>query len=295
MITIILEQTLLYLPLTIGAYISISLMKLPDLSLESAFTFGAILASKYLLAQSTTPTTLPFTIIAALAGGLVVGLTSSLLTQKAKIPHLLSSIMTVGLFHGINQAVLGTSMLSLTQVKNTLAALSFMKTNPELPALAIIGILLIVLAYLFLKTQLGYCLMVYGDNPRFFEHHRISGSFVFFVGMLIANSLAGLSGYLVAQTSGFIDTSMGLGAALFCITALILGKTLINTKHPASILVPTAGVSMYFAIQQLLLKCGFNLKYFTMIQATIVLIILVITLRKKGTPGGKQTTDTLGV
>ena len=36
-----LEQTLLYVPLVVGGYISISLMKVPDLSLESAFIFGA--------------------------------------------------------------------------------------------------------------------------------------------------------------------------------------------------------------------------------------------------------------
>lgn len=39
---IILEQALLHVPLILGAYISLSLLKVPDLSLESAFVFGAL-------------------------------------------------------------------------------------------------------------------------------------------------------------------------------------------------------------------------------------------------------------
>lgn len=40
---IIFEQTLIYLPLVLGAYCSISLVKVPDLSIEAAYVFGAIL------------------------------------------------------------------------------------------------------------------------------------------------------------------------------------------------------------------------------------------------------------
>jgi putative ABC transport system permease protein len=282
MILLIIEQSLLYLPLVLGAYISISLMKLPDLSVESAYTFGAILASRYLLFRA--DTNIFCAIIASLAGGLIVGLVSSLLTQKAKIPHLLSSILTVGLFHGINQLVLGTSIQSLSD-------LPVIKANQELVILVTVGFFTIGLMSLFLKTQLGLCLPTYGDNPRFFEHYRISESFVFFVGILVANALAGISGYLVAQTSGFTDTTMGTGISLFCITALVLGKTLVKSKGPICLTVPIVGVTGYFSIQQLLLKCGFNLKYFTMIQAGIVLLILITSLRNKN----RRPTDTLGV
>jgi putative ABC transport system permease protein len=294
---IIFEQSLLYMPLALGAYLSISLMKLPDLSIESAYTFGAILASKYLLIGhcASTGVTLFITIVLAMAGGMLVGCTSSLLTQKAKIPHLLSSILAVGVFHGINQAVLGTSIQSLAALPNPLIRLSGMTTNQELTMIAAIGALIIVALFFFLKTQLGFCLAVYGNNPQFFEHHKISGTFIFFVGVLVANSLAGLSGYLVAQTSSFVDITMGIGMSLFAITTLILGKTIIRTRKPITILMPLGGVAGYFAIQQILLMCSFDLKYFTMLQAMIVLIILGITYRKKQTSRGQQTTDTLGV
>ena len=43
---IIIEQVFLYVPLVCGAYISIALMKVPDLSIEAAYVFGAIVGSK---------------------------------------------------------------------------------------------------------------------------------------------------------------------------------------------------------------------------------------------------------
>ncbi len=299
-ILIILEQSTLYFPLVLGAYVSISLMKMPDLSIASAYTFGALLASKYMLSGNTNNTSflninLFITITLALLGGLIVGLVSSCLTQKAKFPHLLSSILTVGIFHGINQIVLEAGTQSLTHIPNCLAIMPLIKTNPELITLIGLSILLFCVAHLFFKTQLGYCLTVYGNNPQFFEHHNISGSFVFFSGILIANALAGLSGYLVAQTSSFVDTTMGANMALFCITALILGKTVARIKHPVSIIIPVAGTCNYFIIQQLLLKGAFNLKYFTMLQAFIVVIVLAITTIKKRARNGNQSTDSLGV
>src|SRR3989442_438326 len=107
LITII-EQTLLHLPLMLGAYISISLIKVPDLSIESAYDFGALLGSQLLIGM---PAGMPMAlqiiavIFASMVGGACVGFISSLLTQKAGLPHLLSSIITFGIFHGINQLI----------------------------------------------------------------------------------------------------------------------------------------------------------------------------------------------
>lgn len=292
MIAIIIEQAFIFIPLVIGAYVSISLMKLPDLSIESAFTFGAIVSSKFLLLNTAYPA---LAVGGALLGGAAVGLVSSMLTQRIKIPHLLSSIITMGLFHGINQVVLGPSLLSLSPVENILACCPIMTTHPELSMLAMIGVFLCGIFYLFLKTQIGCCLIAYGNNPRFFEHYRISGSFIFFIGVVVANALAGLSGYLVAQTSGFVDTGMGGGMALFCITALILGKTIMVVRKQALMLMPVVGVTSYFVVQQLLLRCGFNLKYFTMVQALMVLAIICFSFRKQRATRSQQMIDTLGV
>ncbi len=280
---IILEQAFLNFPLVLGAYFSISLMKVPDLSIESAYVFGAIFASRCLLLTNGLPTPLTMIMVlsTSLLGVMCVGLVSSLLTQKAKLPHLLSAILTIGIFHGINQFILGTSNLSISRYKNLIGYLDYFRQNPELPSLAIAFTILTLLGYLFLKTQLGFALAVYGNNRHFFEHYGISTNYVFIIGILCANGLAGLSGYFDATSGGFVDINMGAAKALFCVTSLILGKTFVPTKKPFSIWIPTVGVVSYFVIQQLLLKVGFNLKYFTMIQSFIVLLLLVLIYKRK--------------
>ena len=292
---IILEQVCLYVPLIVGGYISFSLLKVPDLSIECAYVFGAILASK--MAVFTQDLNSFFymllVVFSGLIGGMIVGLISSTLTKFAKLPHLLSSILTIGIFHGISQAVLGVPTFSISHLQNALVALDLFIQNPELPVIFIACLFVVLFGYFFLKTQLGVSLVVYGNNPEFFQHHGISNKFVFVCGITISNGLAGLSGYFVSQLSGFVDVNSGFGMVLFCITSLILGKTVfakINEFY--SIFIPVVGVVLYCFLQQFLLKIGFNLKYFTMIQSIIVMLVLINKYRKISSVDVK---DSLGV
>ena len=271
---------MLHLPLMFGAYLSFSLLKVPDLSLESAYVVGAIFGSHTLTHISNLPLSLGLIIIllASIIGGAVVGLISSILTQKGKFPHLLSSIVTFGLFHGINQCI-SPAYVSLSTLQNPLTLGNCMAHHPETLLLVLIGCAITSLIYFLFRTQLGYSYAVYGNNPQFFSNYGISTSFVFITGVIIANALAGLSGYLFAQSNNFLELNMGIGKALLCITALILGKGITQSKKPFSILIPIVGTGAYFTLQQLLLKGGFNLKYFTAVQALLVLGILLYTYR----------------
>ncbi len=147
--------------------------------------------------------------------------------------------------------------------------------------LGIISVIIVLICFLLFKTQLGISFAVYGNNPSFFHHYGISTAYIIGAGLVVSNMLAGLSGYLVAQTSSFVDINAGNGIVLFCLTALILSKTILSSKKIVTILIPIVGLVIYCLIQQLLLKIGFNLKYFTMIQSIIVLLLLVYKYRGK--------------
>lgn len=284
-IPIILEQAFLHFPLILGAYISLSLMKVPDLSLETAYVFGAILGARAVQYSGTMPIslTLLIALVASIIGGMLVGLVSSSMTQKAGIPHLLSAILTFGIFHGINQFVLGSSYLSLNIYSNPLSIFALFTRYPELPILALIFCVFALAGTWFLFTQLGYSFAIYGNNNQFFKHYDISTTFVFMSGIIIANALAGVSGYLFAQSNGFLEINMGLGKILLCITAIILGKMLLYWHHSFSVLAPLGGTFIYFALQQLLLKAGLDLKYFILLQAIIILAILVLFYKRQAT------------
>jgi len=289
---VILEYMCLYFPLILGSYCTISLMKIPDLSIEAAYVCGSITGVRMLILTNSLPLwiSIILSFASCLAGGILVGLTSSLLTHKAKFPHLLSSILTTGIFHGINQFLLGTSNVSITSRRNLIGLFNFIRRYPELPTLFVAAIVIGIVGYLFLRTQLGISLSVYGNNPRFFDNYGISARFIFITGVMISNGLAGLAGFFDAQSSGFVDINMGSQKALFCITSIILGKTLVASKKPSSIWVPIVGSLSYFCIQQFLLKINFNLKYFTMVNSLIVATILIINHQQS-----RSKTNHLGV
>lgn len=279
MITALIEQLLLALPLVLGAYISYSLLKLPDLSLESAYLFGAVLG---VLVQEHGGG-LALILIASIAGGAVVGLISSAINQIFQLPFLLSSIITNGLFHGLTQYFLGTSLLSIRipgpELLDTLSG--FM----------VIGGVVTILIGLGLRSQLGVSYAIYGNNPAFFRHYGISVKYIVMSGVMLADSLAGISGYLFAHANGFVDLSMGYGLVLLCITALILGKVAVQKKL---ILVPLIGLLGYFVLQHLLLAIGMNLKYFNAFQALFVLTVLLLFNKRLALTQSRHV-DHLGV
>jgi putative ABC transport system permease protein len=265
----VIEQALIALPLILGAYLTLSLLKLPDFSLESAYLFGAVGA--YLFPD--------FPLISGCLGGMVVGSVVTFFNQVLHIPFLLAAIVINGLFHGLTQYFLGTSIAS------------FHLTFPmdELGFLSLIGASLIILLKFFLRSELGFSLAIFGNNPNFFQNHPISGRYVVFFGVTLGHGLAGISGFLFAQSNGFVDLTMNFGILLLCLTALMAGKLLFRLHRP-NILVPILGILAYFLLQQSLLRIGLNLKYFNAFQALFVLFILFIGQRKQ-----KISLDHLGV
>lgn len=290
-ITLIVELVALHVPIVLGSYIVFSLLKTPDLSIESAYVCGALAGAVTVMHMPDGfALSLPVALISAAGGGLIIGLLSSALTRFGKLPHLLSSIMVNGIFLGAYQCLLDTPQISLSHVVNPLTTWSIFPHAPELPMLVLIASLVIVGVMLFLKTQLGFCFFAYGNSPTIFSFYGISTTYVCMVGIALANMLAGISGYLVAQSNNFVDMYMGVGMVLLCITSLVLGKT-VPVATALTTVYAVAGTASYFVLQQLLLRLGFNLKFFTAIQAIIVLCILLVRYSRIK----KSETDQLGI
>jgi putative ABC transport system permease protein len=287
---IVFEQSMIYLPLVLAGYISFSLLKIPDLSLETAYLIGAFFGGLTLQAMQgySLPVALIGVLCASLVGGMFVGTISSCMTRFGNIPHLLSTIITFGLFQGLFLMV-SNPYVSLAKYDNVLMIAPCFLKHPELLTLMMINIIICCLCMYLFRTQLGYSFAIFGQNPEFFKHFKISTNYVFIMGVVIANGLAGLAGFFFAQTNSLIEMNMGVGKALFCITALILGKAVVCHMNK-SVLVPITGVGLYFGLQQLLLKVGFDLKYFTMVQSLLVLVILLKTYKKN-----RAQHDQLGV
>ena len=135
-----------------GGIFSISLLKLPDLSIEAAFVFGAISASKTIIffngINNIYVGALVFCV--SLLAGAAVGIFSSMLTLKFKLSPLLSSIMAIGFFHGIYQLVLRSLKLSISCYDNFFSFVS------ETYFLIFLAIVCSILVGLLLRSQIGF-------------------------------------------------------------------------------------------------------------------------------------------
>jgi len=272
MIESIFHQILLFFPLILGAYLSISLMKVPDLSLESAYLFGAVMggltASEGIVSY-----------FVAIGGGALVGALTGMLNQICRLPFLLAAIVVNGLFHGIVQFALKGALLSIKP--------SF---GSEWTVLIAITAGLVGLSYLIMRSQLGYAFAIYGNNPLFFKRHHVSTKYVVIFGTVLGGAAAGLSGYLFATANGFVDVTMNYGIVLIAITALMLGKVFLDKQQP-NLVAPFVGIVLFFVLQHALIKCGFSLRYFNAFQAVMILAIWVFSKRAKV----RFSTDHLGV
>lgn len=291
---ILLQQVAFFAPLILGAYLSFELMKIPSLSIESAYVCGAIFASQvFIFFPEANIWLLCAAAAASFVGGAVVGIVAAWFSQKAKFSHLLSAIITIGLFHGVVEWLAGDQQILLSDKNNPLNLYSHIL--PEYPAFIVVftlSVLVGIIFFLFLKTQLGVSCAIYGDNPLFLKIYRINQAYVVTSGMALSNGLVGLSGYLISQHLGVINAQVGVGIPLLCISALVIGKSIWFSKKNLQLMTPLLGILGYFIIQNILLDCGFTLRYFSMVQALIVAILLFFVARLRV---GSWYKDLLGV
>lgn len=286
MLNIFIEEILNYLPLVLGQYIDFSLLKFPDFSIEAAFTFGAIVSYNFLyfirlnyINIFNNNFLLILSIFISFIAGLVVGFLIFILTRFFKIPHLLASLILIGIFHGVNQFLLGNNSLQANIL-----------INCSLIFLIILSILIFLIIFLLLKTYLGLSFAICGENPDFFKNHGISLNYVVLIGLLISNGLAGISGFLVLLSLGYVNLNSGQGLSLFGIMVILLGKLFLK-NNKISLFIPLIGLLIYFVLQHILLNLNFNLTYFNTVQALITLFIISFKYYKQE----NKSLDTLGI
>ncbi len=270
-----LEQVCIYMPLILGSYCAFSVLKVPFLAIESSYVFGGLMGSLVLLLNLGPFFGLVFSSSAALLGGAFVGLVTCIVRYYAHISFLLASIISLGLFHGINQMIIHGTHVSLSTVDGILSLIPSVQGYPQLATLIIVALIITSMFFCFSRSALGLSCSIYGNNPDFFTHYNISSYFVQFACIVVSSSLAGISGFLNAGVNGFADISMGFGINLFCITMIILGKAFTKVKY--GIMIPIFGIVSYFILQQVLLQIHFDSRYFIMVQACIVFVLLVLT------------------
>lgn len=215
-------EGLLWSFMAIGIYISIRILKRPDLTAEGSFPFGAAVAST-LIVNDVDP--IIATLVAFLTGALA-GLLTGFLMTKAKIPGLLAGILVMTGLYSINLVVMGKSNIALLNYPRITNLFSGWLGLPNDYSTILVAILLLSLIILFLvfffQSDLGQALIATGDNERMARSLGINTDEMKMIGLALSNGLIGLSGALIGQYNGYVDISMGIGIFVIGLAAIII-------------------------------------------------------------------------
>lgn len=222
------SQGLLWSIMAIGVFITFRILDIADLSAEGAFPMGAAVCALCIM-HDINPILATF---CGMLGGMLAGFVSGIMHTKMKIPALLTGIITLTGLYSVNLLILGSSNVYLSThetIVTMVAKLGLDRTSSVLLIGSVFVVLVILVLYLFLNTQLGLALRATGDNVAMGQANGIKVDRMKILGYMIGNGLIALSGALLAQNNGYADLNMGVGTIVIGLASIILAEVII--KH----------------------------------------------------------------
>ena len=260
-----LAQGLLYAPVVIGVFMSLRIMKKPDLTVEGTFAFGAVIAMTMLNSGAHFMATL----IVSLAGGGMAGLSTALIHTKLKIDGIISGLLVTMALFSVNLFVMGGSTISapldtfiFAPVRGRILAFGVQPFNALLFSYIVVGAIVlffvIIILYFLYSTLLGLSIRATGDNERMACSIGVSTDSRKIFSLVVSNSITGLSGELVAQQQSGANVNSGTGVLIIGLASLVIGE--IITPKNASILTRLLFISLgsfiYFTCISLVIVSG---------------------------------------
>ena len=288
----VLEQGLIYSILALGVYITYKSLDFPDLSVDSTFPLGAAVTAVMISAGVHPLLTLPVSLLAGVAAGIVTGL----IHVKCRVRDLLSGIITMTALYSVNLRITGKANVPIfnmqTLFKNDLVNALPAAIKPYAPVLILL--VLVALCKLamdwYLSTKSGYLLRATGDNPQVVTALAKDGGLVKIQGLAIANGLCALSGCIMCQYQRYFDISMGTGTVVIALASVIIGTNLFarsNFVRATSAVI--VGSILYKACVAAALSAGLAPNDMKLITAALFLAILVLGQIKKRKPIVRKT------
>lgn len=279
------HQSILYIPLILGVFLSFKLLRLTDLTADGSFVMGGGLYARLSIEG------IPFygCIIIGILGGFFIGLVLAYIQKNNRVPSIVASIICVFMLYSINMLVMGCPNISLLSHITPLSTL--MDFSPFMFNGILFGIVtLIILTFLVLvKSKIGLILRAFGVNYGLTKHYGYRPELIRSLGLGLSNALYATSGILCVQVQNFADINMGLGIALIGIGSVIIGAQLFVTtglitperfKSNREIIAAIVGIFLYFLLMNVLLSFSLNPLYLKLILG--ILLILTFTCKIKG-------------
>lgn len=285
------SQGLIWGIMAIGVYITYKILDVADLTVDGSFcTGGAVFVMLFGAGVN-----IWLALLAALAVGALTGLATGLLHTVCGIPAILAGILTQLALWSVNLAIMGMkanvaiNLQDKANLEKLLVSSRFLQevakgTEPlwrhPIPVVGLFTLAVIAVLYWFFGTELGASLRATGANPNMARAQGINTSVNTVIGLMISNALVSLSGALLSQYQSFSDASMGKGAIVIGLAAVIIGQVLFSKvfrNFALKLLAVSIGAVIYYIVIQAVLSFSdINTNYLKLISAVIVAVFLAV-------------------
>ena len=265
-------QGLIWGIMAIGVYITYKVLDIADLTVDGSICTGAAVCTMLIINGQ--PVWLAM-ILATLAGVLAGMITGSLHIFLG-IPAILSGILTQLILWSVNLKIMGKANQSLS-ARSYDVLLSQMDITSAIIILVICSVLLVALLYLFFGTELGASIRATGINAAMSRAQGIHTDVTKMIGLALSNGIVALSGALLCQYQGYSDISMGRGAVVIGLAAVVIGEAIIS-KLPQNFAIRLTGVLLgavvYYIVYQIIILIGLDTDLLKMLSAIVVAAFL---------------------
>ena len=272
-------QGLIWGIMAIGVYLTYRILDVADLTVDGSFGTGGAVCVMCLLSGHSVWTAL----FMALLAGLLCGLVTGLLHTFMGIPAILAGILTQLALYSVNLKIMGKANQSINVDKyDLLISLRWVKEfalhNPIIMVILVTAVLIGVL-YWFFGTELGCGIRATGSNSHMSRAQGINTNLNIVLGLMVSNALVTLSGALLAQYQGFADVSMGRGAIVIGLAAVIIGEAVFSRifqNFALKLVSVSLGAIIYYIVIQLVLTLGFDANLLKLLSAAVVAVFLAV-------------------
>lgn len=266
--------------MAIGVYITYRILDVSDLTVDGSIATGGAVAAM-LITSGCNPA---LALLAAFGVGMLTGLITGVLHTGMGIPAILSGILTQLALYSINlRIMLNKANVSVSANKVNLVVSSRYVhkldwSNPIL-LLVLFTLVLIGLLYWFFGTEYGCALRAIGSNSNMARAQGINTNLGKVIGLMLANGIVAFSGALLTQYQGTADVSMGRGAIVIGLAAVIIGEVFFGKlfrNFGLKLLAVSLGAVIYYMVIQLVLWLGLNTDDLKMLTALVVALFLAV-------------------
>ena len=265
--------------MAIGVYLTYKILDVADLTVDGSICTGGAVCAVLV----TNGVNVWLALLIALIAGMLSGFVTGILHTFMGIPAILAGILTQLMLWSVNLKIMGKANVALPSRKYDLI-LAQIDTVKSILVLIAAVILLIAFLYWFFGTELGASIRATGNNLNMSRSQGISTDFTKILGLTLSNGIVALSGALLAQYQGFADVSMGRGAIVIGLAAVIIGEAVIS-KISQNLAVRLIGVIVggviYYFVYQTVIFLGLDADLLKMLSAIVVAVFLAVPYWKK--------------